>query len=59
MKQLKIPKISALQNGLATFLLSLAPVSGSLYSFQLTGYIEFPASLVAMITPRLLLAVER
>lgn len=40
------------QKGFATFLLSLAPVSGSLYSFQLTGYIALPASLVAMITPR-------
>jgi len=30
-----------------------------LYSFQLTGYIGLPASLVAMMTPRLLVAVER
>jgi hypothetical protein len=45
--------------GLATLRLSLRPVSGSLYSFQLTGYITLPPSLVAMMTPRSLLAVER
>lgn len=35
------------------------PVSGSLYSFQLTGNIVLPASLVAMITPYSFLAVDR
>lgn len=47
------------QNGFATFLASLSPVSGSLYSFQDTGYIALPASLTAMMTPNSLLAVER
>lgn len=46
-------------HGLATFRLSLNPVSGSLYSFQLTGYIGLPASLVAIITPSSLLAVDK
>ena len=49
----------ASQVGFATFLGSLAPVSGSLYSFQLTGTMSLPASLVAMMTPSSLDAVER
>lgn len=51
--------MSASQYGFATFRLSLRPVSGSLYSFQDTGYIALPASLTAMMTPSSLLAVER
>lgn len=47
------------QYGFATFLSSLMPVSGSLYSFQVTGNIVLPASLVAMITPYSFLAVDR
>lgn len=47
------------QKGLATFLASTAPVTGSLNSFQLIGYMAFPASDVAMMTPRWLLAVDR
>ena len=47
------------QNGLATLRGSLTPVSGSMYSFQLTGYMGLPVSLVAMTTPSALLAVER
>ena len=47
------------QNGFATFRASDRPVSGSLYSFQLTGNIVLPASLVAMMTPSSLLAVAR
>lgn len=48
-----------LQLGLATFRNSLMPVSRSLNSFQLAGTISFPASLVAMMTPSSLAAVER
>lgn len=47
------------QNGRATLRDSLSPVSASTYSFQLTGYMGLPASLVAITTPRELLAVER
>lgn len=47
------------QFGLATLRGSPMPVSGSLYSFQLTGTMSLPASLVAMITPSSLAAVER
>jgi hypothetical protein len=42
---------SSPQNGLAAFLLSPLPVTGSLNSFQLTGYISLPSSLLAMTTP--------
>jgi hypothetical protein len=48
-----------LQLGLATFRGSLTPVSGSLNSFQLMGTMSFPMSLIAIITPRSLDAVER
>ncbi len=47
------------QKGLATFLSSLMPVSGSRNSRQVTGYMGFPASLTALMTPRSFLAVER
>lgn len=47
------------QNGLATFLNSPSPPTGSLISFQLTGNIIFPASLRAITTPRSFLAVVR
>lgn len=47
------------QNGFATFLLSVCPVTGSLNSFQLIGYIAFPASLVAIMTPNSFFAVLR
>lgn len=50
---------SVVQYGFATFLISTIPVSGSLYSFQLTGYMVLPLSLVAMMTPNSFLAVER
>lgn len=50
---------SAVQYGFATFRGSLTPVSGSLYSFQLTGIMVLPASLVAIITPYSFLAVDR
>lgn len=50
---------SHLYSGFATFLGSLIPVSGSLNSFQLTGTMSFPASLVAMMTPSSFDAVER
>ena len=46
-------------NGLATFLVSVSPVTGSLNSFQLIGYIVFPYSLFAMITPSSFFAVVR
>lgn len=46
-------------SGLATLRGSLRPVSGSLNSFQLTGNMTLPVSLVAMMTPSSLLAVER
>lgn len=49
----------SLHNGLATLRGSLRPVSGSLYSFQLTGNMTLPVSLVAMMTPSSLLAVVR
>ena len=45
--------------GFATFLSSVTPVSGSLNSFQLTGVIVFPASLIADTTPSSFLAVDR
>lgn len=45
------------QKGLATFLGSPVPVTGSLISFQLIGNIMLPASLRAMTTPRSLRAV--
>lgn len=47
------------QKGFATFLLSVSPVTGSLNSLQLIGYIAFPASLVAIITPNSFFAVLR
>lgn len=50
---------SAVQYGFATLRGSLTPVSGSLYSFQLTGIMVLPASLVAIITPYSFLAVDR
>ena len=49
----------ATQNGFATFRLSDFPVTGSLNSFQLMGYISLPSSLVAMMTPSSLRAVLR
>lgn len=52
-------RIQLSQLGFATFLGSLTPVSESLYSFQLTGTMSLPASLVAMMTPSSLDAVER
>lgn len=48
-----------LQNGLATFLVSVRPVIGSRNSFQLIGNIVFPTSLFAMITPNSFFAVLR
>jgi hypothetical protein len=39
------------QNGFAAFLLSPFPVTGSRNSFQLTGYISLPSSLLAIMTP--------
>jgi hypothetical protein len=56
---LKKCPVSNAQKGFATFLDSLRPVSGSWYSFQLTGYIVFPASLVAIMTPSSFFAVDR
>ncbi|KAH6611164.1 hypothetical protein Trco_001184 [Trichoderma cornu-damae] len=47
------------QLGLATLRGSPTPVSGSLNSFQLTGTMSFPTSLVAIMTPSSLDAVER
>jgi len=45
------------QNGLAAFLLSPFPVTGSRNSFQLTGYINLPSSLLAITTPNSLRSV--
>ena len=53
------PLPSPHQTGFPTFLTSLNPVSGSMYSFQLTGYIWFPHSLFAITTPNSFLAVEQ
>jgi len=51
--------VVSFQKGFATFLGSVSPDTGSLNSFQLIGYIAFPASLVAITTPSSFLAVDR